>query len=100
MWTRLANSWLGKFIVNINDAAKYADGGYSWRKLMSVPCIWIAGRATYLHTDATNLNAVIDSWFIFISFILGLVTAQQILQFKGAAPTKTEPQAVTQQPQS
>jgi hypothetical protein len=87
MWKSLENSWVGKFIFNINEAAKYKDGGYSWRKIFSVPCLLVAIDVTHTHTNPTNLDIVLNSWLIFVAFILGLVTVQQVLQFKGAAGT-------------
>jgi hypothetical protein len=73
------------------DSFKSNEAGFSARKLSGFAAIVIAAHATFKYCNATVLDAVLTTWLMFAAVCLGLVTLQQIINFKTGKGEEPKP---------
>lgn len=61
--------------------------GYSARKLTAFVFVVVSVVLCFKYTTPDNLNEVLISIFVFIAFCLGLITVQNIINFKNGTTT-------------
>lgn len=77
-----------KILSDIFKSFKYEDGGYSGRKMSALFSVLLAG---YLSEKGYPIDLIIV-WLVFASVNLGLVTTQQLIEFRtGKKETLPEP---------
>lgn len=72
-----------KLFSDIYNSFFADDKGFSGRKLSGFAAVVIGALLTYKHGSPDNADALLITWLLFALMCLGLVTFQQILQFKG-----------------
>lgn len=74
-----------KFIYSFDNEK---NGGFSGRKLSAFIAVSTAIYATYEFVDSTTVVSALMVWLTFALLCLGIVTAQQVLQFKNSEENK------------
>lgn len=67
-------------------------GGFSARKLSAFVGVVVAVYATYEFVDTSTVISALMVWLTFSLLCLGIITAEQILRFKGQPEQKNEEQ--------
>jgi hypothetical protein len=65
-------------------------GGFSARKLSAFVGVMVAIYATYEFVDTTTVISALMVWLTFALLCLGIITAEQVLRFKGQAEPEKE----------
>ena len=74
--------WLTTLISDIYKSFTNEPGGFSARKLTAFASVVVAAYETYHHTDISNITTVIIIWLSIALLCLGIITAQQIIDFR------------------
>lgn len=90
------NAWV-KLLRSFDNTSD----GYSARKLSAFVGVATAIYITHQHVNESNLEEILNTWLIFVGFMLGVVTVEQFLRFKEGgksapppATTKTESEVI------
>lgn len=78
-----------KFVDNLVDSLHNRPEGFSGRKLSAFAGVNVAIFATIRFCDGTNLPTVLTIWLLFALLCLGIITFQQIMDFKTGSTVKT-----------
>lgn len=71
-----------------------APGGFSARKLSAfVAVMGVAVVITHRYTDRENLAEILTIWLAFALLCLGIITAQQVVEFRTGKTNQTESEA-------
>lgn len=65
--------------------------GFSARKLSAFIAVMVAIYSTVHYVDGTTIVNVLMVWLTFALMCLGIITAEQVLRFKGQQPEPEKP---------
>ncbi|HTJ52637.1 MAG TPA: hypothetical protein VL443_24445 [Cyclobacteriaceae bacterium] len=78
-----------KFVDNLVNALHNKPEGFSARKLASFTGVCVSVFITIKYTDDKVLVSVLTVWLLFALLCLGIITFQQIMDFKSGRTTTT-----------
>ncbi len=88
-------SILSKVISDIYNSFFSNNKGMAARKLTAFVGLVLAVYETIKHTNPTNLYDILLLWLMFIAFCLGLVSFEQIMNFKSGKSETTSTSSTT-----